>query len=138
MQKEENAFQRSNPWRLASLRNQAAFAAVNQCGSKYKSRFFIVVFAPISKPSANFQQFSVEDRHIHVGFKLSRKTGNAVKRNLLRRRVRALLREANVQEGFACIFIARHGVTTLPYPILREEFGKCVAYISSKAQNYQL
>ncbi len=89
-----------------------------------------MVVAPLDVLKQHSEQFAIDG--LHIGFKLGRKVGNAVKRNLFRRRIKFLLRGLDNPQSFACIFIARSGSVDLSYQLLRREFENCALYISSK------
>lgn len=129
MQKEEKNFLLSRRSKhFVSLKNQTAFNAVNLCGSKFKSRFFILVFAESQQVSINSPQF--ESNTCYLGFKVGRKIGNAVKRNLVKRRVKFFFRSCGYNgTALSCIFIARSNITNSTYSQLAAELERCLSYI---------
>lgn len=59
---------------------------------------------------------------IRLGFSVSRKTGNAVERNLFRRRMRHLAREAPTGQGFDAVVTPRLKLRETGWTALREDF----------------
>lgn len=100
---------------IYSLKNQAAFDAVNAKGRKYRGQNFLIVYSPLS--------VLPKDQFLHhadyLGFKLSRKVGKAVKRNLLRRRIKFLLRTHNPATCYGYIFIGKPGLCDLNFEELK-------------------
>lgn len=65
-----------------------------------------------------------------LGLSISRKVGNAVVRNLLKRRVRMLCREyREIAYGFGLVFVAKVGVADMSFAELQESFHKTLAFI---------
>lgn len=76
---------------------------------------------PTPKPSANLSR---------LGLSISRKVGNAVARNLLKRRIRMLCREhREIAYGFVLVFVAKVGVADMSFAELQESFHKTLAFI---------
>jgi len=72
---------------------------------------------------------------VRVGFTASKKVGNAVIRNLAKRRMRALAREMitkNGKSGHDYVLIARRDATTVfPFEVLRKDLKKALEKLSS-------
>jgi ribonuclease P protein component len=73
---------------LESLSNQADFLYFKREGKKNVGKFFLVVVTPKTSLSGVFLEDS-----LLTGIKVTKKFGNAVKRNNLKRRIRHMLRE---------------------------------------------
>lgn len=61
-----------------------------------------------------------------AGFTLTKRTGNAVIRNLVRRRLRMIVREAlpEIPGAWLLVTVARHSAATADYAALRQEWRK--------------
>lgn len=57
----------------------------------------------------------------HFGISVSKKIGNAVTRNLIKRRVRSILDKKNYQNGFNCIIMVKRSVLSRTYQELESE-----------------
>lgn len=70
------------------------------------------------------------DPGVGVGFTVTRKVGNAVVRNRMKRRLRALARECIATHGFAGadhVLIGREGGIERDYALLRDELTRALA-----------
>ena len=61
------------------------------------------------------------------GFSVSKRLGNAVVRNRIKRRLRSAAREARVQEGWDLVVIARQGARAADYRTLKRSLDKLLA-----------
>ena len=90
------------------LVKRGSFAYVRSHGNKFSDRYLTFV--------------TQRGRCKRIGFVVSNKVGKAVRRNLVKRRMRGIVREALPSiRGGQMIFIARAGagITELAYPELR-------------------
>jgi ribonuclease P protein component len=70
-----------------------------------------------------------EDGLVRVGFTVSKKVGNAVERNRVRRRLREVVRLAppdRMRPGFDYVLIGRRAALGLPFGRLSEDFGRAL------------
>lgn len=96
-----------------SLKNQKEFNEVNSMGKKLHGTHFIAI---ISK----------SDGQLHLGLKVSRKMGNAVKRNKIRRWFKELtkLTTKNIASITGCkiILIPKKSIISITYQTLLKDF----------------
>lgn len=104
------------------IRKKKDFIALYKKGNRYKGKYFIIVYFP---NELSFSRFAVV---------ASKKTGNAVKRNRIKRRVRVLFREN--KEIFInpmdLIVIAKADIFIASWMELKEEFQKAIKIITRK------
>ena len=70
------------------------------------------------------------DETVRVGFTVTKKIGNAVVRNRMKRRLRALTRELMPEQGISGadhVLIGRMGGIERPYSTLRDELVKALS-----------
>jgi ribonuclease P protein component len=73
-----------------------------------------------------------EDGPVRVGFTVSRKVGNAVERNRVRRRLREMVRlapAATLRQGHDYVLIGRRAALALPFERLVEDFRRALGRI---------
>jgi len=71
-----------------------------------------------------------DDPRVRLGITVTKKIGNAVVRNRMKRRFRALARELLPEQGIAGadhVLIGRQGGVERPFEQLRAELGKALA-----------
>ena len=94
------------------------FAYIYKKGNRTSSKYF-TLFVVKSK----FYNY-------HIGYSVSKKIGKAVQRNLLKRRLREICRQADfVKPNYNYVLLAREGAGELPFA----ELQKQVEYTFKKA-----
>ena len=76
------------------------------------------------------------DETMRIGFTVTKKIGNAVVRNRMKRRLRALARELLAERGVAGadhVLIGRNGGVERDYAVLRTELGKAFRKVTPQA-----
>jgi ribonuclease P protein component len=105
--------------RLVTLRKRADFLAANR-GKRFPTPGFVLLVRPRDDGSDAMR----------VGFTVTRKIGNAVVRNRMKRRFRELAREliaAGGVRGADHVMIGRAGGVEREYSLLRDELRKALA-----------
>lgn len=105
------------------LKNTSEYKLVSQKGKTIKSSLLVAKFAP--KDTLNKERYQ-EDKPV-FGITVSKKIGNAVVRNLLRRRIKAILqtKEFSVNtSNYVFSFYARVPARTTRFTILKKEVDK--------------
>jgi ribonuclease P protein component len=102
--------------RSHTMKRASEFAMVRSKGQSEAGRFLILSTAPL--PQAG--------EHSRFGIITTKRIGHAVVRNLLRRRVREILREHGdpLQYGHYVVIIPRHTAATASYQELEKDFQK--------------
>ena len=75
-----------------------------------------------------------EDGPVRVGFTVSKKVGNAVERNRVRRRLREVVRlapPAGMRPGYDYVLIGRRSALDLPFDRLIEDFERALRRVHS-------
>lgn len=86
----------------------------------------------INKPAFALQLRKRDDADpsIRVGFTVTRKTGNAVVRNRIKRRLREAVRQVPLSASVAghdVVFIARRGAVDMPFDALQRDMAAALA-----------
>ena len=109
--------------RCYSLKRNKEFRYVYRVGKSAGSRLMVLIYAKSRNPE------------VRVGFSVSKKIGNSVMRNRVKRRMRESFRPMIpcVKSGYNLIFIARE-------PVAQEEFQniqKTMRYLLRKAEIFE-
>jgi ribonuclease P protein component len=125
-----------NAVRLLPLKNTKAFEYISKDAIKYTCRYFIIY---ISKLPENYEILSKKStspnlNSILYGFKISRKYGKAVDRNLLRRRLKNIYLQYFKQNYYplSIVFIPRKEITTLEFIEIKNEIFKAINWLVNK------
>jgi len=104
------------------IRKQNDFIALYKKGKRYKGKYFILINYP---NECGFSRFAVV---------ASKKTGSAVKRNRIKRRMRALFRQNKnlFIIPMDLIAISKAEIYGAPWKKLEEEYHKAVEIITRK------
>ena len=89
------------------LTGSKRFSQIHRDGSNTANRLLVIRFLANGKDQSRF------------GFMVSKRIGNAVVRNRVRRRLRAAVRTSQVKAGWDAIFIARKGSEKANYQALK-------------------
>lgn len=101
---------------LSRLKRRAEFVRVTRHGRKAASAGLVLQAAPLES--------SDHDGGFRVGFTVTRWVGNAVVRNRVRRRLRAVAEEimpSSARAGFDYVLVGRAATKDRPYDALRRD-----------------
>jgi len=107
---------------IQSLKKQSDFDLVNKIGYKINTPYFLAICATYPENSQNYRISSFS-----LGMKVSRKLGNAVIRNKIKRRIRHLVRIIQAKKGLnnsALIIIPKKNFQNIHFTTLVLEFEK--------------
>ncbi|MGM0422407.1 MAG: ribonuclease P protein component [Pseudomonadota bacterium] len=116
--------------RSGRLKNRPQFLQITQQGHKAVTRSFVVFcrFNFVAEQHPGFHQFDTL-----CGFTVTKKLGNAVTRNRIKRRLRAVMRdvlpECESLSGSGIVIVGRYGALKTPYDELCAEARKCFNYL---------
>ncbi len=100
---------------------------------------FLAAAGGTKAPAAGFVLQANErhgDRSVRVGFTVSKKVGNSVERNRVRRRLREIVRlvpEAAMRPGHDYVLVGRRAALDLPFARLTEDFRRALDRIHAGA-----
>lgn len=92
--------------RQSRLTKSRRFGQIHREGKSAANRFLVIRVLPNDMEGSRF------------GFVVSKRIGNAVTRNLVKRRLRESVRQIRVKGGWDAVFIARRGAGSAEYPQL--------------------
>ncbi|MGM0379277.1 MAG: ribonuclease P protein component [Bacillota bacterium] len=97
-----------------SIKKNKEFKSVYSNGKKIVSKSFIFYYLKNNK------------KYDRIGFTVSKKVGNSVERNRIRRRLKAIFRQdyLETQKGYDLVIVARTKIKYINYKRLRNDFLK--------------
>lgn len=100
--------------KFCTLTKRREFLKISKIGKRFYGEHFLVQALPNQENSGIFR----------VGYVATRKTGNAVKRNKAKRRLRSLVYELQDQFGLGCdyVFVARSSLWSVKFETLQHDF----------------
>ena len=93
------------------LTGNKQFIRIRGKGNSAANRFLVIRYLPNGLDHSRF------------GFMVSRRIGNAVVRNKVKRRLREAVRHSSVKSGWDAVFIARRGTERAGYQELKQATG---------------
>ncbi|WP_240329624.1 ribonuclease P protein component [Helicobacter suis] len=86
------------------------------------SKFFTMYSLPLD----GLPKFFSYPRTSLLGLSVSKKVGNAVQRNLIKRRVRSLFKNIHLEKERVIVFVAKAGIAQLKYKDLKQQVLACL------------
>ncbi|MEJ6951942.1 ribonuclease P protein component [Natronospora cellulosivora (SeqCode)] len=100
---------------MDSLKKNSEFRRVYTRGKSIATRNLVLYFFPNKTNSSK------------LGLSISKKIGNAVTRNKLRRRIKEIVRlKKNIKNGYDFIFIARKPIVRLEYSDIEKDVNNLI------------
>jgi ribonuclease P protein component len=99
---------------MERLRQRADFLAAAASGTKLPAAAFVLQARKRS-----------DEGPVRLGFTVSKKVGNAVERNRVRRRLREIVRlldARRMQAGYDYVVVGRRAALTVPYDAMTKDF----------------
>ncbi len=95
------------------LLNRADFVKLNRLGKRYHTEHFVIIL------------LENDLGYTRLGITVSKKTGNAVKRNRVKRRIREFFRlnKTHFPQGYDIVIISKKGASNLDFWRIKEELG---------------
>jgi len=97
--------------RSLRLTGNKQFTRIRGQGDSAANRFLVIRYLPNGLDHSRF------------GFMVSKRIGNAVVRNRVKRRLREAVRVTPVKAGWDAVFIARRGTESAGYQVLKQAAG---------------
>ena len=113
--------------RLTRIVKRSEYLRVKQRGTSIAEPGVVIQAAPVANSSSYLQP--------RVGFTVSKRVGNAVKRNRARRRLKSIASDVLPNEGFQAwdyVFIGRLVTLNRPYDLLLEDARSALRKIHHK------
>lgn len=103
------------------IRKKNDFSSLYKKGYRYRGRYFNLVY------------YSSNLSYSRMAVVVSRKVGNAVERNKVKRRLRDLFRRNKglLKEALDMLIIAKPEIRDLSWPALKAEYSRAVSSLSS-------
>lgn len=107
--------------KLISLKSKSEFSEVSNLGKKHVTRYFIIL---AQKPQG------LDANSVYIGMKISKKIGNAVTRNKIRRRFKSLLLDFIKKNptflSYRFLMIPKRSIALAKYEDLSKELEKAL------------
>ncbi|MGD9639226.1 MAG: ribonuclease P protein component [Alphaproteobacteria bacterium] len=123
------------PSKLLRLKKRTDFLRISGKRCSNVCAGFIIQADVTPKPKNSLNVIKPAPR---VGFTVSKKVGNAVKRNFVKRRLRALadnLIRDEFYNGLDYVIIGRKEAIVMPFAVLKSDFQKSLKIVSKKVKD---
>ena len=126
---------------IKSIADDSVFSAINKFGQKTSAQNFTMLIC--DKESLGTQHVILKEDVLYYGIKASKRIGNAVKRNKIKRRLRALLRNIAHQDNSltqkVCVIIPKKNCADIEFAKLELRVKQAISgnVQSQKRANYK-
>lgn len=128
--------------KVDSLKNKREFDCIFRNGSRFDTPYFsLYILLPkqltpkISQKAFRiYQDIQSRKADVYLGLSVSKKIGCAPKRNLYKRRMRALCQDESFK-GLCLVFVPKIGIKDLSYADFVTMCQKALKYTYKKSQN---
>lgn len=105
------------------LKKRKEFAYLYKNGKAKHSANLTLVYLP------------TKNRPLKIGFSISKKIGKAHTRNLIKRRLRSIMRDIvpELKNNYNVVIIAKAGIDTISFPQLKEQLIGLIAHTELKS-----
>lgn len=110
--------------KIDTLKNSYEFDIVFKNGLRFNRDFMSIYAIPISNFIFNLRKKKQYNRTIEseviLGFSINKKVAKAHKRNLIKRRIKAIMQDFDIKGKYAFVFICRNGVVEYDFTSLKK------------------
>ena len=96
---------------------------VNRLRKKYQYQYIYKAGKFVSEKAVAIHYVPSKTKNIKIGFAVTKKIGHAIKRNLIRRRLREIARSQlpSLKQNYNIIFVAKEAILETDFEILKQQ-----------------
>ena len=96
---------------------------INRLKKRYQYQYIYKSGNYVSDKSVSLHYTTAKSNHIKVGFAVTKKIGGAIKRNLIRRRLREIIRNhlPNLKQNYNIILVAKEQIASVDFENLSRQ-----------------
>jgi ribonuclease P protein component len=118
---------------LATIKKREDFVRASNSNLKYFSKNVIVIVQKIEE-----QDSIIDNETYHIGYVVTKRVGNAVIRNKIKRRLRHIIRDnykTLMENGFHYVIIAKSNIKNSKFGDIERDVKFCLKNLSKKIKN---
>lgn len=116
---------------VISIKDKKDFLLIKKIGKKFVCDSFVCLYSNMHI-NCSVKDRTSNKKKIFLGLIATRKIACAVKRNKLRRRIKAIFSMVNAKNDSSFIMIARFKIFTCNFRSLSSKIQKCVSFFEDK------